>query len=121
MKIQKLLQQYWTKRLKALKELFSVQMCALKEAVKIARKSMNKRLKSMNEFRDALKDQAGKFALQKDVDDLKEWIRDELQPLKDQKLLLDTKADQKAVNRSLIIAVSGILLAIISLLINLMK
>ena len=126
MKSGKLLHRYWAKRLKALKKLFQVQINAIRDAVKVALKAMERRLKQMNEIRDQLKVQKDEFytrnegnTLDKKVDDLKEWTRTELDPLKKQKLLLDNKADRKAVNIAILIAAVGILVSLISMILNL--
>ena len=40
---------------------------AIQDATELARKAMEKRLDGMNEFRDTLKDQAGKFVTRSEV------------------------------------------------------
>lgn len=124
---QKLIHSYWAKRLKALKELFQVQIRAIRKAVKVALKAMERRLKQMNEIRDQLKVQKDEFytrpegtILEKNFEDYKEAIRNELEPLKVQKALFDDKADRKSVNIALIISVIGILISLIAMIINLL-
>ena len=54
-------------QIRALDRFVASQVEAIKDAVKIALDTLNKRLEGMNEFRDALKDQSAKLATKDDI------------------------------------------------------
>ena len=59
-----------------LKEYFDAQIENVKQATELARESMEKRLDGMNEFRDTLKDQAGKFITRQEYEDKHKSLED---------------------------------------------
>jgi hypothetical protein len=112
------LKEYIDSNVSTLKEYLNVQIEALKHATLIAKESMEKRLDSMNEFRETLKDQTNSFiprqeykesifSLQKQVDDLKQ-SRD----------ILAGKASQSSVNIAYILTAISLLLSVLSFILN---
>lgn len=90
-------------------------------AIDKAERTMNSRLESMNEFRDTLKDQASKFITREETLLIIKPILDSVKTLENSKATLDGKASQSAVNFSSAISVIGMLIAIMSLIINLVR
>lgn len=74
---------------------------SLEKATVVAKEQMDKRLDGMNEFRDTLKDQAGRFI-----------TRDEMN------IKMDALEKTRKDNTSLLISLAGLTIAIISLLIK---
>ena len=77
---------------------------------------MNRRLESMNEFRDALKDQASGFLTKSEYNLIHDRVVDDIRILRESKASLEGKASQKSVNIAYIISAMSILLAVIALL-----
>ena len=90
----------------------------IKESVKTAYASMEKRLESMNEFRDTLKDQAAKFITREEMEAKFETIDKQVDDLRMNKATLDGKASQQAVTTALLISLASIILGIIGIIIN---
>jgi hypothetical protein len=61
------LKEYFESRYKALEDLICARLQAQDKAVELAKNSMEKRLDSMNEFRDTLKDQASRFVTRSEL------------------------------------------------------
>ena len=58
-----------------LKEYFEQKIASLEKAVTVASTAMERRLEGMNEFRDSLKDQAGRFVTKDEIKSLSEEIK----------------------------------------------
>ena len=86
-------------------------------AIDKAESSMNARLESMNEFRDTLRDQNKTFITKSEHEYLEKQIVD----LQLSKAELAGKATQSSVNISYIIAISSILISVVSLIVNFFK
>jgi hypothetical protein len=52
----------------SLKDYFDTKLCGMERATNLARDSMEKRLESMNEFRQSLKDQSSTFLTRQEYD-----------------------------------------------------
>jgi len=90
----------------------------VKESVKTAYASMEKRLEGMNEFRDTLKDQASKFVTRDEMNAKFDALDKQVDDLRMSKATLDGKASQQAVTTALMISLAGIILGIIGIIIN---
>lgn len=90
----------------------------VKESVKTAYASMEKRLESMNEFRDTLKDQASRFITRSEMESKIDSLSTQVNDLRLSKATLDGKASQQAVTLSLIISFVGILIGIVSIIVR---
>ena len=86
-------------------------------AIDKAESSMNARLESMNEFRDTLRDQNKTFITKSEHEYLEKQIVD----LQLSKAELAGKATQSSVNISYIIAISSILISVVSLIVIFFK
>lgn len=75
------LKEHLETKLEALDRVFTTQLEALATALKLATDALDHRLQGMNEFRDALKDQAGRLATKDEVSALREVIDTRLKAL----------------------------------------
>jgi hypothetical protein len=121
------LKEHLESRIEAQRDYFEAVIAALEKATAMAAGSMEKRLDGMNEFRDALKDQAARLATVSDVDlkiskateplcirvDQIEATQKELRTFKDQ---LTGRASMSAVYISYGLAGISFALAVIGLL-----
>ena len=121
---------------------FNIKIAALEKATIVAASSMEKRLEGMNEFRDQLRDQTGTFVtkpeyaqqvirINEDIklladiksqfvgrqehDSMLNKLNDDIRILRESKANLEGKASQASVNVAMIIAVIGIILAIVGI------
>ena len=92
-------------------KLFETKLDAVEKATLLAKESIDQRLAGMNEFRDALKDQTANLVTRGEFD----RQTGEINSLKLTRAVLEGKASQGAVYIGYVIAVTGIVLAIISL------
>jgi hypothetical protein len=113
----------------SLKDHFDSRLIAIEHATNLAATTMEKRLDSMNEFRDTLRDQAGKFVTRDEAnlqvarihDSLIAKIEaiqgqvDKLQTFKDR---LEGKASMTAVVISYLIGGAGLFVSILSLVLR---
>lgn len=121
----------------SLKEFLIDKIENLQLSIKLAHASMEKRLESMNEFRNSLKDQENKYVtyntfdiLHKQVEDLKDLIQrlvskdtielmqKQIDELRLSKANLEGKASQNSVNIATIMAAIGVLLALIDFILK---
>lgn len=87
-----------------LKEYLDASIKDIRESIKVAYASMEKRLDGMNEFRDTLKDQAGKFVTREELD-----------------ARLETVNKNRKDNTTLILSLVGIAIAILGLISRFVK
>jgi len=99
----------------SLKEYVDTRFCAADRATAIAVQQMERRLESMNEFRDALKDQASRLATRQEMEVALKAMEAELRGLRDFRVALEAKASQQSVNVSLLLALIGLALSIIGM------
>lgn len=99
----------------SLKEYFESRLCSIEQATKSAAAQMEKRLEGMNEFRDALKDQATKFLTKDEFNIQHIRVQDDVRMLRESKANLEGKASQTSVFIAYGIAVVSLIIAIISL------
>jgi uncharacterized protein involved in tolerance to divalent cations len=105
----------------SLRELILVKFDSIEKATELARSILDERLGRMNEFRDAMKDQAGRFITRDEVTLLFKPIAEDIRELRENKSKLEGKADQNIVNITLGIALIGAIVGISGLLISLFK
>ena len=99
-------------KIEALDKKLELMNCLSQAAIDKAERSVDERLKTMNEFRSAMKDLQGTY-ITRDMFDAKEQLSDtKLRTLELSKVALDAKADASLVNRTQIISLISILLAI---------
>jgi len=76
---------------------------------------MDKRLNAMNEFRDALKDQAALMATRSELRSLEDKMTLQLRPLQEYKAIADAKASQQSVNIALLLSFAALVVGVIGL------
>jgi hypothetical protein len=96
----------------SLKEYFDSRLSSIEQSITVALAANEKRLDSMNEIKGAMKDQAALFAYSKDLEPIREDIRD----LRETRAELKGKASQMSVIVAYVIAILGILLSVINIL-----
>lgn len=98
---------------------------ALINAIVVARdtayESMNQRLDGMNEFRDALRDQAGRFVTRDEVRSLIDGLTKDIKSLELSRAELQGKASQTSVNVGYVFTAIAVLISVIGLAIQFLK
>jgi hypothetical protein len=102
----------------SLKEHVESRLMALEKATVLAARTLEKRLEGMNEFRDALKNQAGLFATRSEVQIQVEKLGEDIKILREYKAALEGKASQLYVTMTLIIAIVSTFIAVVSLVLQ---
>ena len=114
----------------SLKEHFEMRFDALDKALDLAQKTNDIRLASMNEFREAMNDQSGKFITRIEADAHREKsvaeLRLDMSSICAEVKILNAymnneqgKATQSSVNIAYIIAAIGVILSVIGILLSL--
>ena len=99
-------------KIEALDKKLELMNCLSQAAIDKAEKTVNERLKTMNEFRSAMKDLQSTY-ITRDMFELHSKVSEgKLRTLELSKVSLDAKADASLVNRTQIISLISILLAI---------
>ena len=93
----------------------------LEKRIEQARVTMEKRLDSMNEFRDALKDQSAKSPTREEMSSELDSIRKDVKSLISFKDSLEGKASQEDVNKANRNAFIGIAIGFIGLLMGILR
>ena len=104
-------------RLEGLRELADARMFAIEQATRVAKESMEKRLESMNEFRDTLRDQSRTFITRSEH----ETLIKEIQSLRESRAELAGKASQSSVHIAWAMGAAGILLSVIGIVEKFLK
>ena len=99
-----------------LKEHFETRIAELEKATVVASNAMDRRLDGMNEFRDTLRDQAGRFVTQNEVRSQLDVINAKIHNLEKFQAVVEGKASMSSVYISYIMAAIGIAIGIIGLL-----
>lgn len=97
----------------SLRDHFESRIVAVERATSIASVAMEKRLEGMNEFRDALKDQASKFVTRIELEACITKLQSDIRELMKYKDIAEGKASQLSVTISLVLAIIGIAISII--------
>jgi lysyl-tRNA synthetase class I len=105
----------------SLKEYVDVRIKQIEKSTELTHQAIDKRLEGMNEFRDALKDQAAGFFTRKEHELYKEKIDAELKTLQKFQTEMQTKANQSSVNITLGISIIGIILGMVSFIMGFFK
>jgi predicted nucleic acid-binding Zn-ribbon protein len=82
-----------------------------KEIVESQARVMEKRLETMNEFREQLKDQATTFITRREHD----ILLSDIQNLKETRAMLEGKASQMSVNIAIVFSLIGMVISIVRL------
>lgn len=100
----------------SLKEYFESRLKSVEKATILAANTLEKRLEGMNEFRDALKNQATLFITKTEIKIQFDKIESDIRMLRESKAMLEGKASQLYVTITFILALVSISIAIISLI-----
>ena len=119
------LKEYIDLRCVGVEELLDEKIRGIDRATALAAQTMDKRLDSMNEFRDALKDQSGKMLTRDEYLLMHEKIKEDVRFLREDRAKLEGKADQAALSKvnsialiGLLVGVMGIVIAIVALILG---
>jgi len=100
----------------SLREYLESRIAAVEKAIEVANQAMQARLAAMNEFRDTLKDQAGRFVTRDELDSKVYNLNEQLKSLQYFKAQLEGKASQTQANIILLISVVSLAVSVIGLL-----
>jgi hypothetical protein len=93
-------------------------IASLEKAIEKSEDLLNIRLESMNEFRDALKDQASTFVTCAEYRGWREHIDEAIQIYRDFMTTINAKADQKSVTLLTIVTIVGLLISVSSIILS---
>jgi hypothetical protein len=112
------LREYFDKRFDDLKAFMEVKFENIEKSTLLAQDALNARLESMNEFRSAMKDQAGQFITRTECHLSKDKIIGDIQTLRESDATTKGGATQRDVTIARFIAIGAILLSSATLLSN---
>jgi len=97
-------------RFDAMREYFDLRFTSSDKAVSVATTSLEKRLEGMNEFRDALKDQASRFVTRDELTLQLKQLAVEVDSLKISRAVMEGKASQSSMYLTMAISVASLFL-----------
>jgi len=112
------LRDYFDTRINNLQQNTDLKISNVEKAITIASGLMEKRLESMNEFREQLKDQATHFLSRDEFQIQHDRVIEDIKMLRESRAELQGKASMNAVYMSYVIAVIGFLTGIIGIVIH---
>jgi hypothetical protein len=112
------LREYVDFRFAAIKEKSDVQAESIKTATEILARQLDKRLESMNEFRESLRDQNSTFLRKEEYDTRHGAMEFRISALEISKAELCGKASQSSVNITTALAVFSIFISIVSVMVH---
>jgi uncharacterized Ntn-hydrolase superfamily protein len=98
-----------------LERLVNEQVIALDKATVIAKDNMERRLDSMNEFREALRDTQARFLTSQEFDNAHAQVMTDIKMLREEKARMEGKASQSQVLGTAAISIVGLVIGVISL------
>ena len=110
------LKEYFEARLTLTNDIIDAKLDAIMISTKLAAESLEKRLESMNEFRGAIVDQQKTFLSKSEYQIHHKTIEDDIRILRESRALLEGKASQSQLNITFIIAIGGLLIALINII-----
>ena len=99
-----------------IRDYFEMRIEALEKQTALTATQLDRRLSSMNEFRDQLKEQAAGFFTRAEHDLFMKKVEENIQSLRESRAELAGKASQNAVNLALAISVVGAVAGLASIL-----
>jgi len=108
------LKEYMDTRFKAMQEEINTKIRSIEKATTLAAHTLEKRLEHMNEFRDALKNQAHQFVTRAELQNMRELIEADIRMLREAKAALEGKASQLYVTVTMLVSILGLFLAVLS-------
>ena len=109
------LKEHMESLLRAQREYLETRLNSIEQATKVATRILDSRLDAMNEFRDALKDQAARLATREELTIQVNKLTDDIIELKQFRAVLEGKASQQSVNIALFLSTAGLLIGVIGL------
>ena len=95
-----------------------IQMDSSAKALILAQERLNSRLDTMNEFREAMSDQAKTFIPRTEHAAIENRINTQLQELRDFRISMDAKADKGSVDRVLWFALIGVVIGVLNIVLR---
>jgi len=111
------LQKHFNKRLKAIYKYIDVKIESIDRSTNLAADALEKRLESMNEFRNSLKDQQSKFVTREEYALMHERLVEDVKILREAKANFEGKASMASVYLSYVIAAIALAISIIRIFI----
>ena len=108
------LKEYINSKIIDMEKLFETRITSLEKATIVAANLMEKRLESMNEFRQQLKDQSNTFITRNEHGIQHEKVVDDIRSLRESRSCFEGKASQADVNKIRTVAIIGVIIAVIS-------
>jgi len=108
-------------RMLAIERAFDVRFQTLSNTTRDVAASMDKRLEGMNEFRSALKDQMAMFFTRTEHEAFLKVVDADLRMLRESRAEISGKASQSHLNLSFVVGVTGIIVGLSGLIIELMR
>ena len=99
-----------------LRDYFESRLHAIEKGIELADSKMQMRLQSMNEFRDALKDQAAEFVTDSEVCAKFDAIENRIKTLEISRAELSGKANQSTAMWAFGMGIAGMLISLIGLI-----
>lgn len=115
------LKEFLTNKIKALEDKMEMTFKLNQTAIDKAEVLMNDRLAGMNEFREALKDQANTFITRIECKNGSSRRDEDIRNLQLSKAILEGKASQVSVNVALAISLIGLLVGLFGLLLRFIR
>ncbi len=100
------------------KDTFKVEFNSLERATQIAAANLEKRLESMNEFRQQIKDQTGTFITRVEHSVMVDKFDGDIKSLRESRAMLEGKASQTTALGAILLSSLGILIAVVSLVLR---
>jgi len=100
----------------SLKEYVDTLFAEKQRAIDKAENSMNTRLEGMNEFRNTLKDQAGKFVTREEIGITLRRLNEDVRGLEKKSAQAEGKASQSSAIFAAVVALAGLVLGLFNLL-----
>lgn len=115
------LREYIDQRLMDMQRHYDARLQAIRDATDSALEANERRLTSMNEFREQLRDQAARLVGREEVTLMIAKLQGEVRTLEIFRTTVEAKASQSSVTIAQLIGIVGIVLAIISLVVRLLE
>lgn len=112
------MESYFEEKFKSLDNSVNLKYSNIEKSTSLAATSIDRRLESMNEFRDSLKDQATKFMTKDEFQILHQRVEEDVRILRESKATLEGRASMTSVYISYVIGVIGLVVAVLALFLH---
>ncbi len=97
----------------SLEKHFETRIIAIEKSIEATAKVLDRRLEGMNEFREALKDQASKFITRSELNVIIQRLDVDIRVLREYKATMEGKASQTSVSFAYAIAIISLIVGIV--------